>query len=167
MTARQRILLFFVFFASTACVGVVLHAQSPKEITLRMTDWRTGRLIATTDFLVQINHQQTEHADWVKLNDDGSGKLTLPPDATLIFIQGKYDSSLSLYVNCDSEKKTKVPTFNVPGDQHWYSVDDILKSGIVAHNGCGRGKDDPKFVPKAGEFVFFVRKESWREEEQN
>lgn len=163
MTARRRFLRFIPHFLFTAFAGALLPAQTPKTVTLRMMDWRTGRIISTSDFLIQINHQQAEHANWVQLNDDGSGKLTLPPDANLVLIHGKYDSSMSLYVNCDSEKKTMVPTLNMPGDEHWYPVDDILKSGIVAHNGCGRGKDDSKFVPKPGEFVFFVRKHNWRE----
>jgi len=132
-----------------------------------MLDWRTGHIIASSDFLVQVNHQPTQHADWVTENDDGSGRLPLPADASVIQVHGKYNSSMSLYINCDSEKKTKIPDFNLPGDDHWYPVDEILKSGIVSHNGCGRGKDDPKFVPHPGEFVFFVRKENWREEDKD
>jgi len=46
----------------------VLCAQTGKTITLRMMDGKTGRLIATSDFLARIDHQQTVHANWVTMN---------------------------------------------------------------------------------------------------
>jgi len=152
-------------FLLLLCVFTGARAQSPPEktITLRMIDIHTGRLISTTDFLVQVDHQQTVHADWVTQNDDGSGKLTLPADAKLVFVQGKYDNSMSLYVNCDSQIKGKIPTLDSQGDDRWYSVADILSSGIVTHNGCGREKESARYTPKPGEFIFFVRKHNWRE----
>jgi hypothetical protein len=45
----------------------VLCAQTGKTITLRMMDGKTGRLIATSDFLARIDHQQTVHANWVTM----------------------------------------------------------------------------------------------------
>jgi hypothetical protein len=170
MTARRQTSQLLQLLLSTAFTALPLAvaaqtAQPPKTITLRMMDWHTQRLIQSTDFIVQINHQQTEHANWVELNDDGSGKLTLPADAELVLIHGKYDSSMSLYVNCDSERATPIPTVGTQGAEHWYPVADILKSGVVGHNGCGKGKDDAKFAPKPGEFLFFVRKRNWRDSE--
>jgi len=120
-------------------------------------------MISTTYFLVRLDHQQAEHADWVTQNDDGSGKLTIPADARLILIQGKYDNSMSIYVNCDSEIKGKIPTLDTQSEERWYSVADILSTGIVTHNGCGKIKDSARFTPKPGEFVFFVRKHNWHE----
>jgi hypothetical protein len=151
-----------------------LSAQTGKTITVRMLESRTGRLIATSDFLVQINHQREQHANWVTLNDDGSGKLTLPPGATEISIHGMYDSSMSIYVNCDGERgkgilenqgllETEV------SPDHWYSIANIVTSGIVAQNGCVKKKDaeKQKIEAKPGEFVFFVRKKNWREDSQD
>jgi hypothetical protein len=136
-----------------------------------MLDGRTARLIMTTDFLVQVNHQQEQHANWVTLNEDGSGKLTLPADATEISIHGKYDSSMSIYTNCDMEKgkgilenQGLIESATMP--DRWYPVADILSSGVVAANGCVSKKEaaKQKIAAKPGEFVFFVRKKNWREE---
>jgi hypothetical protein len=162
LPARSALLcLLSLVPVSIPLISSPLQAQTGNTITLRMMDAKTGKMISTTDFLVQINHQQSVHADWVQLNDDGSGKLTLPPDASLILIHGKYDNSMSIYVNCDSVRKGKIPTMDSQVGDHWYPVADILKSGIVTHNGCG--KDSTSFAPKPGEFVFFVRKLNWRE----
>jgi hypothetical protein len=151
-----------------------LSAQAVKTVTLRMIEGRTGRLIATSDFLVQINHQQEQHANWVTQNEDGTGKLTLPPEATEISIHGLYDSSMSIYVNCDGQKgkgileEQGLKETPVSPD-HWYSIADILASGIVAPNGCVKKKDaeKQKFTAKPGEFVFFVRKKNWREDSED
>ncbi|HUH64093.1 MAG TPA: hypothetical protein VLZ50_13900 [Terracidiphilus sp.] len=151
-----------------------LSAQTGKAVTVRMLEGRSGRLIATSDFLVQINHQQEQHANWVTLNEDGTGKLTLPAEATEISVHGKYDSSMSIYVNCDSEKGKGIlenqgllQTAVAP--DRWYSIADILTSGVVTANGCLKKKDaeKQKIVAKPGEFVFFVRKKNWREEDQD
>jgi hypothetical protein len=152
----------------------LLSAQAGKTVTVRMIEGRTGRLIATTDFLVQINHQQEQHANWVTLNEDGTGKLALPANATEISIHGLYDSSMSIYVNCDSEKGKGILEnqgllqTEVSPDR-WYSISDILTSGIVAPNGCLKKKDadKQKVAPKPGEFIFFVRRKNWREDSQD
>jgi len=108
--------------------------------------------VAATGFLVRVDHQETVHADWVGKNENGSGKLTLPPDATVLTIQATYDSSMQIYVNCDSAReKQPVP--------HWYTVSEILKSGVAAPNGCSKRTASAK----PGEFLFFVRRVNWRE----
>jgi hypothetical protein len=156
--------------ASLLLICACLPAQTAKTVTLRMLDGRSGRLISTTDFLIQINHQQTQHADWVSLNNDGTGKMTLPPDATEISVHATYDSSMSIYVNCDVQKgkgiledqgllETRV------SPDPWYPVADLFTSGVVTPNGCINKKDaaKQKITAKPGEFVFFVRKKNWRE----
>jgi hypothetical protein len=142
-----------------AALGGALSAQTQKAITLRMMDGKTGRLIATADFLVRVDHQETVHANWVKMNDDGTGKLTLPGNPSLLSIRASYDSSTSFYVNCDANNDTKGKN---PGPilDRWYSVSEILEKGIVAPNDC-IGKKVPEklqLFAKPGEFVFFVRK---------
>lgn len=163
-----------VFFAFFAFQCTRLSAQAAKTITVRMLDSRSGKLISTSDFLVQINHQKEQHANWVTVNEDGTGKLALPPEATEISVHGMYDSSMSIYVNCDSEKGKGIlenqgllQTTVLP--DHWYSIADILASGIVADNGCLKKKeaDKQKVEAKPGEFVFFVRKRNWREDSEN
>ncbi|MGA2887355.1 MAG: hypothetical protein ABSE51_04835 [Terracidiphilus sp.] len=137
-----------------------LSAQT-KTITIRMLDGRTGKLIATSGFLVRIDHQQTVHANWTTQNEDGTNKLTLPESASAFSIQGTYESSTELYVNCDS--------LTIKGAEpidRWYTIPEILTSGVVAPNGCGKLKETAKLrpAPKPGEFIFFVRKTSWKEQ---
>jgi hypothetical protein len=156
--ARRTHRVLSLLLCMAAFCGV-LCAQTGKTITLRMMDGKTGRLIATSDFLARIDHQQTVHANWVTMNEDGTGKLIVPGDASLLSIRASYDGSTSLYVNCDANKDTKGVN---PGPilDRWYSVSDILTKGVVAPNDC-IGKTVPEklqIFAKPGEFVFFVRR---------
>jgi hypothetical protein len=70
---------------------------------------------------------------------------------------------MQTYVNCDSTLENTVRV------GRWYSISEVLASGVVAPNGCGKPKDAAKIKPaaKPGEFVFLVRRmstsERWRE----
>ena len=97
------------------CIGAIcatLSAQSQKTITIRMLDSKSGKLIATSDFLVRINHDQTVHGDWVQKNEEGVGVMKLPPDATEILVHATYDGAMSVYDNCDAVKD--LGTANMP-----------------------------------------------------
>jgi hypothetical protein len=113
-----------------------------------------------SDFQVRVNREQTVHADWVVLKENGTGKLTLPKGATLLSVQGTYNSSTDIYVNCDSVSEKDNPVL------HWYEVAEILTAGVVAPNGCVKPAVAAKLKSFAnpGEFVFFVRKLNWREQ---
>lgn len=63
---------------------------------------------------------------------------------------------MDIYVNCDSSKE-KTPI------AHWYAIANILTSGVVAPDNCGKLKLKTKVTAQPGEFVFFVRKESMTE----
>jgi adhesin HecA-like repeat protein len=145
-----------------------LYAQTDKTITVRMIDSRTGKLIATSDFQVRVNHDQTIHGNWVVKNDDGTGKLTVPADTTVLSVQATYDSATMVYVNCDTNKDLG-SSDHAAGTDHWYPVAAILASGVVAPNGCAGKKIPEKLqvIAKPGEFVFFVRKRNAREEFQD
>jgi hypothetical protein len=135
-----------------------VRAQTQKTVTIRMVDVRTGILIASSNYLVRINHQQTEHGDWVQKNEDGSGKLSLPADAALLLIHATYDDATQIYANCDADKDHGSAE-HAPSPDRWYSVAEILSSGVVAPNNC-IGKKVPEklqVVAKPGEFIFFVR----------
>ena len=141
-----------------------LSAQTQKTITLRMLNARTGKLISTTHFLVRINHQRDFIANSVELNEDGTAKLSLPAYATEITVQATYDSATETYVNCDSTA--------VQGNRidRWYVISEILSTGVVAPNSCLKPADAAKLKPataKPGEFVFFVRPQSKREQLQD
>jgi hypothetical protein len=148
-----------LLFCMAVCCGC-LGAQTAKTVTIRMLNGKTGKLIATSHYLVRINHEQTVHGDWVVQNEDGTGKLTVPSGASVFSIQATYESALYIYFNCDSATGKENP------GQHWYGLSEILTSGVVAPNGCRSPKDAAKFKPiaKPGEFVFFVRELSAREQ---
>jgi hypothetical protein len=148
---RRTYCILALFVCIAALCGTV-RAQAVKPIIIKMLDGRTGKLVATTGFMVRINHEETVHANWVVQNEDGTGTLTLPLDASILTIQGTYDSSMEVYLNCDAGAKTET-------SDHWYTVSDILATGVVAPNGCGK----QKAAAKPGEFVFYVRRQNWRE----
>jgi len=156
-TARGLTLLF----CTVAFCGSLL-AQTDRTITLRMLDGKTGRPILASGFLIRVDHDQTIHANWVVPNEDGTAKLTVPKGANVVSIQGTYDDSTQIYFNCDSANGKDNPI------DRWYEISDILTSGIVAPNGCGKPSNAAKIKPvaKPGEFVFLVRKmttaEQWR-----
>lgn len=154
----KRIHCVFLFFACLAAFCGSAYGQSEKTITIRMLDSKTGLLIASSNFLVRINHQEAAHGDWVHQNEDGSGNLTLPADADVISIHATYDSATLIYANCDADKDHGSAEHAASPDR-WYSIATILASGVVAPNGC-IGKKVPEklqVVAKPGEFVFFVR----------
>jgi len=157
-TPRRLTLLFCM----AAFCGSLL-AQTEKTITIRMLDGKTGRLIEASGFQVRIDHEETVHANWVVQNEDGTGKQAVPKGASLLSIQGTFDNSTALYFNCDSANGKEIPI------ARWYAISEILTSGVVAPNGCGKPSDAAKLKPvaKPGEFVFLVRRmtsrEQWRE----
>jgi len=153
MTVRSLHRLLLLMALMTAVCG---YCQVPatKTITLRMMDAKTGSMISTSDFLIRIDHQEDEHGNWVKLNEDGSGKLTLPADAVIVAVSGKYNMTTNLYVNCDSVRDKPDPVV------HWYTISEILASGVAAPNDCSKHTT----VAKPGELVFFVRQRNWKEQ---
>ncbi len=157
----HRVLLLLMCLAALCGSG---YAQTEKTITIRMLDSKTGLLIATSNFLVRVNHEETVHGDWVKQNEDGTGKLTLPGDADVVSLRATYESAMYTYSNCDADKD-RPSSEQAPSPDHWYSVSAILASGVVAPNGCV-GKKVPnklQVFANPGEFVFFVRKMNVRE----
>ena len=160
----QRIRRVFFLLSCLAAACSAGRAQTQNTITVRMIDIRTGMLIPTSNFLVRINHQQTDHGDWVKQNEDGTGNLTLPVDAEVVSIHATYDSATLIYANCDADKD-RGSAEKAPAKDHWYPIAEILAKGVAAPNDC-IGKKVPEklqVVAKPGEFVFFVRPLNARE----
>ncbi|MGA2650990.1 MAG: hypothetical protein ABSF28_10730 [Terracidiphilus sp.] len=153
MTVRSlyRLLLLMVSITAVCCYS---QETATKTITIRMMDAKTGSLIPTSGFLIRIDHQEEQHGNWVKQNEDGSGKLTLPANALIVAVDGKYNSDTMLYVNCDSVRDKPEPVV------HWYTLSDILATGVAAPNECSKHTA----VAKPGEFVFYVRQRNWREQ---
>jgi hypothetical protein len=162
MIVRPHRAFSIVLCAAAFCLSIC--AQSEKTVTVRMLDSRTGLLIATSNYLVRVNHQQEEHGNWIVKNEDGSGNLTLPADAELVSIHATYEDAMLIYANCDADKD-RGSAEHAPSQDRWYPVATILSSGVVAPNNC-IGKKVPEklqVVAKPGEFVFFVRPLSARE----
>lgn len=151
--------------AFAVCAGVCAlssTAQAPagKTIVIRMFDGRTARPLAPSNFLVRIDHQDEIRNETLHIGDDGIGEVIVPADATFISVQGTYEDSTQIYINCDAgmEKNT--------GTLHWYPVANILSGGVIAPNECYKGKYErnPRINTKPGEFDFFVRKINLRDE---
>lgn len=139
-----------------------LYAQSGSAITLRLLDGRTGKLVTATGILVRSNHQPADHGDWTKTNEDGTVALNVPKDASVILVHATYENSTVYYINCDGPKAMSTPA------ELWYSVADIMTTGVVAANGCVKSKDADKVkaAAKPGELVLYVRQLNWRERSQ-
>lgn len=165
MARSKRV--FSALLLAMALVAVPLHAQSGKSIIIRMIDVKTGRMVATSDYIVQVDHKRDAHSDWVTQEEGGEGKLTLPADVSQIQIRGKYDNSMEIYINCDTENERKAARYSDVPD-HWYPVADILAKGLVATDEC-KSKETAKhdYVAKPGEFIFFVRRQNWIEVGKN
>jgi PKD repeat protein len=158
---------FYLVLCMAALCGS-LFAQSQKTITVRMLDSKSGNLIATSQFLVRIDHQETVHGNWVVKNEDGTGKLTVPASADVLSIHATYEDTTQVYVNCDANKDVGTSA-HAAGLDHWYKISGILTSGVVAPNACVGKKvpDKLQVVAQPGEFVFFVRKLNVKEQFQD
>jgi hypothetical protein len=159
---------FWLLVCTVACLAGYcgsLRAQTGKTITVRMLDSKTGNLIATSDYLVRVDHEKTAHGGWIEKNEDGTGKLTVPDSATVLSIRATYNSNMLTYVNCDADKDHGSSEQAAALDR-WYKISDIVMLGVVAPNDCGGKKvaDKLQVIAKPGEFVFFVRKLNAREQ---
>jgi hypothetical protein len=125
-----------------------------------MLNSKTGKLIESENFLIRVDHLPAVHADWVVKNENGTGKLTVPKSSSLLLVQATYDSAELIYVNCDSA------TGKGPPVERWYSIAEILSTGIAIPDSCRSAKEAAKLkaVAKPGELVFFVRQHNWNEE---
>ena len=118
-----------------------------------------GRTIPSSptyqDLMGQARRLATE---FVRQNEDGTGKLTLPAEAEVFSIHATYDNATLIYANCDADKD-RGSAEHAPSPDRWYPVASVLSSGVVAPNNCV-GKKVPErlqVIAKPGEFVFFVR----------
>ena len=158
---RRTFLGVSLLFCMAAFCGS-LQAQTEKTMTIRVLDGKTGNPVLPTGFLVRVDHDPAVHANWVVVSDDGTARLTVPKGASLLSIQGTYDDSTQIFFNCDSKTGKATPV------DRWYAISEILTTGVVTPNGCGKqAAAKLKPVAKPGEFVIVVRRkttvEQWRE----
>ncbi len=147
-------LLFWIVMMSSA-----LCAQTDRTIGIRMLDSKTGQPITTSELQVWVSTSLTPGQTggrpprWIRPDADGEGTMTLPPDPSLITVHAQYGKAGWGYVNCDRLEDRG------PFREHWYSVSEILSTGIAAPNYCSK----QKAIAKPGEFIFFVRPMSFWE----
>lgn len=142
------------------CAGwLQLHAQQSKPvqrvITIIMANGRNGKTMIPDNFVIRFNHLNAIRNETLTVNDDGTGKVRVPANATFISVQGTYHRSIDLYVNCDAAMEKDISTL------HWYSIDEILSTGVTAPNDCSRGKYPIPAAP--GELIFYVREIGWHD----
>ena len=140
-------------FALTTAFCIALNAQAVQTVSIRLLDGKTGLPVKASNFLVRVDHNDTMHPDWVKINDDGTVVVTLPADAKEISVKATYGMGMDTYVNCDAAKESDKER-NI-----WYPIATILSAGIVAPNECAK----TDFKAKPGELIFFVRKRAWND----
>jgi hypothetical protein len=140
-------------FAWVIAACVCLRAQDGNTITVKLMEGKNGAALTPSNFVVRIDRQDAAHNEWVQMNDDGTAVVTVPAGAKEISVQATYDSSMETFVNCDAAKEKDRYT------AHWYAIADILKTGMVAPNECGKTRTSAK----PGEFIFFARKRDWRD----
>lgn len=141
-----------------------VQAQTGKTISIRMFDARTAQPIVPSNFLVRLDHQDELRNESLRVSDDGVGAVTVPDNAAFLSVQGTYDRSMEIYINCDAGMEKDSSTM------HWYSIADILSAGVIAPNKCYKGKYErnPRVTAKPGELDFFVRKvNGWRDDLTN
>ena len=91
------------------CVTVFclsLHAQTVNTISIRLLDGKTGLPISASNILPKVDHHNTEHNEWVHMNDDGTVIVTVPADAMKLSVKATYNMSMDTYINCDAAKES-------------------------------------------------------------
>jgi hypothetical protein len=148
------------------CLGALrpVYGQSGTAagnvITIRMFDARTARPLMPNNLLVRLDHNDDIHSETLHIDDQGIGTVTVPAGAAFVSVQGTYNDGMEIYINCDSGMEKNLATM------HWYTIADILSTGVIAPNECYKGKyeRDPRVPLKPGEFDFFVRKTSVKDQ---
>jgi hypothetical protein len=155
--------LFFALLACTLALVPSLCAQTapaaaPVTITIRMFDARSGQQVVPNNFLIRYDHQDEIHNEHLHIDDEGTAQIIVPAGATFLAVEGTFENSTSLYINCDTGKEKD------DRRRHWYPIATILSTGVIAPNECFNGKyEKPRFDPKPGEFDVYVRQHNWRD----
>lgn len=156
---RPSAVRFVLALVLAAALAGPLCAQNNLTVTILMLDGKTGRPIIPSNFIVRFDHLNAVHNDMVAVNDEGIGTVAVPPGTTYLSVQGTFNNSMDIYVNCDAAMQKDT------GTVHWYSVADILATGVAMPNECYKGKyaETTRLTPKPAMFVFYVRKNNWHE----
>jgi hypothetical protein len=140
--------------------GTPAPAPAGTTITIRMFDARTASAIVPSNLLVRVDHQDEVHNETLHIDDLGVGTVTLPAGATVLSVQGTYNDGMEIFLNCDAGMEKNASAI------HWYSIPTVVTTGVIAPNECNKGKYErnPRVPLKPGEFDFFVRKISVKDQ---
>jgi len=114
-----------------------------RTIRIRTVDGRNGHPISNERLQVKINGQA--HVLDLPADKNGIADIQIASANTFLEIES------NLYFDCRP--------FDQGKSRPKYSVSEILKSGLVVMNTCGK----LNIMPKPGEVVFFVRPLHWWE----
>lgn len=140
--------------------GSSAGAPAGTVITIRMFDARTASSIIPNNLLIRVDHQDEVRNETLHIDDLGVGTVTVPAGATVLSVQGTYNDGMEIFLNCDAGMEKNASAL------HWYSIGTILSTGVIAPNECYKGKFErnPRVPLKPGEFDFFVRKVSVKDQ---
>lgn len=129
-------------------------------ITIRMFDARTARPIMPSNLLVRLDHNDDIRSQTLHIDDQGVGTVTVPSSAAFLSVQGTFNDGMEIFINCDAGMERNSSAL------HWYAIADILSTGVIAPNECYKGKYErnPRVPLRPGEFDFFVRKTSMKDQ---
>jgi hypothetical protein len=152
--------------AAVALAATLLRIQaqtgipSAATVTIRVFDARTAQAIMPNNLLVRFDHHDDIHSETLHIDDQGIGTVTVPAGSTFLSVQGTYNDGMEIFINCDSGMEKNLAAM------HWYSIADVLSKGVIAPNECYKGKYErnPRVPLKPGEFDFFVRKTSVKDQ---
>jgi hypothetical protein len=162
MTPTRAGILAACSLAVILCLSSLhrVHAQAGTTIAIRMLDGRTAHAIIPNNLLIRFDHNDDIHSETLHIDDQGVGTVTIPANAQFLSVQGTYNDGMEIFINCDAGMEKNLQAL------HWYSIADILSTGVIAPNECYKGKYErnPRVPLKPGEFDFFVRKTSVKDQ---
>jgi hypothetical protein len=138
------------------------RAQADRSITILMLDSQSGKPIATSELQIWTGKSLASaktagiSPHYVKPRADSTAEKTFADGENVFSVHAQYGPANWGYVNCDGLKD------HSHNGERWYSIAEVLSSGIAAPNHCSR----QKAVAKPGQFVFFVRQPTFWEKFQ-
>jgi hypothetical protein len=166
LTVGWQSLLVAVF---AVLFGGALYAQ---DIQIRVLDGRTGHPVSDCLNIwtspgqreplvvragkdgVAVLHTSDDHAAPVRGHSVDLPCTDVPTAGSVTHVE-MIGISPDWDIDCRVSEKTGL----TPADTKFYSVDEILRSGIATDNICGKFRTEPK----RGELVFYVRPPHWWE----
>jgi hypothetical protein len=135
-------LVILMMLLPTIFIGSTANAQS---VTVQFLNGRNGKPIANgVRIWVYFNNETGRHI--LELHSDRQGEVKFDPTGAKTF-----QVSPVGYIPCGEQ-----PVGSSPRD---YAIDEVLKTGLLTQNNCGRINAEPL----RGKLLYFVRPATWWE----